>query len=128
MTISRSSLAVRIGVALSLAALIHLSAWQALLGIRVSLAGPEPAAPTIEAALLPPVQRAVALPGRRAVVRAAHPAAASVKPAEAATLAAVATDARRQSAADVLATPPASASAPAQTVAPPPLAQSPSLA
>jgi hypothetical protein len=89
MTVSRSSLAVRLGVALLLAALIHLSAWQSLLGIRISLAGPEPATPTIEAALLPPAQPTPALPGRRAVVRAARPAGSKVVRPEALTLTAV---------------------------------------
>jgi hypothetical protein len=61
----------RAGVALVLAVLVHLSAWQTLAGIRVLLPAREPPARTIEATLLPPAPTPIALPARRAVVRAA---------------------------------------------------------
>jgi hypothetical protein len=69
LTRDRPSLAVRAVVALTLALLIHLSAWQALAGIRVLLPRREPQPPVIDVTLLP-AQTAVALPARRAVVRA----------------------------------------------------------
>ena len=84
-----ASLALRLGGALLLAVLIHLSAWESLTGLRVSLAGPQPQAPTIEAALLPPAQPAVALPSRRAMVRAAPAARSNVVRADAGPLTAV---------------------------------------
>ena len=69
LTRDRPSLALRAVVALTLAVLIHLSAWQALAGIRVLLPRREAPPPVIDVTLLP-AQTAVALPARRAVVRA----------------------------------------------------------
>jgi len=71
MTGGRSGLPLRAGVALALAALVHLSAWQTLAGIRLLLPVREAPPATIEAALLPPAPTPMALPARRAVVRAA---------------------------------------------------------
>ncbi len=59
----------RVAAALLLAALLHLSAWQSLSGIRVALPGAQAPEPTIEAALLAPAPVAVALPSRRSIVR-----------------------------------------------------------
>jgi len=70
LTYGGPSLAPRAGVALVLAVLIHLSAWQTLAGIRVLLPRREPPPPMIDVALLPPPQTPIALPARRAVVRA----------------------------------------------------------
>ncbi len=70
LTYGGASLAPRAGVALVLAVLIHLSAWQTLAGIRVFLPRREPPPPMIDVALLPPPQTPIALPARRAVVRA----------------------------------------------------------
>lgn len=70
MTVARSSPALRVGGAFALAALVHLSAWQSLAGIRVLLPRPEAPTRTIEATLLPPAQPTAPLPARRAVVRA----------------------------------------------------------
>src|SRR5258708_19652928 len=65
-----ASLAPRAGVALVLAVLIRLSAWQTLAGIGLFLPRREPPPPMIDVALLPPPQTPIALPARRAVVRA----------------------------------------------------------
>ena len=75
--ISRPSLALRSSVALALAILIHLTAWQTLAGIRLLLPSRAPPPPVIDVALLPAAQTPLTLPARRAVVRAAqarHPA------------------------------------------------------
>jgi len=55
-----------------LAALVHLSAWQTVAGIRILLPSREAPPPTLEVALLPPAHAPIALPTRRAVVRAAR--------------------------------------------------------
>jgi hypothetical protein len=60
----------RSGVALALAILIHLSAWQTLAGIRLLLPSRAPPPPIIDVALLPAARTALTLPARRAVVRA----------------------------------------------------------
>jgi len=73
--VTRGRLVARVALALLLATLLHLSAWQALAGIRVSLARAEAPAPTIEAALLGPAPAPVALPRRRAMVRSASSSA-----------------------------------------------------
>jgi hypothetical protein len=70
LTLGRPSLALRASIALALAVLIHLSAWQTLAGIRVLLPRREPPPPVIDVTLLP-AQTAVALPARRAVVSVA---------------------------------------------------------
>lgn len=58
-------------MALALAVLVHLSAWQTLAGIRLLLPRAEPATRTIEAALLAPEQTAAPFSARRSVVKAA---------------------------------------------------------
>src|SRR5260221_116258 len=69
LTYGGPSLAPRAGVALVLAVLIHLSAWQTLAGIRVFLPRREPPPPMIDVALLPPPQTPIPLPAPPAVVR-----------------------------------------------------------
>src|SRR5260221_1223174 len=62
LTYGGASLAPRAGVALVLAVLIHLSAWQTLAGIRGFLPRREPPPPLIDVALLPPPQTPIPLP------------------------------------------------------------------
>ena len=64
----------RVAACAALALLMHLSAWQSLAGIRVSMAGALPDAPTIEVGLIGPSVAAVALPNRRAMVHTTAPA------------------------------------------------------
>ncbi|HEX4598395.1 MAG TPA: DUF3108 domain-containing protein [Burkholderiaceae bacterium] len=73
LTLGRPSLGLRAVVALALALVVHFSAWQTLAGIRLLLPRREPSAPMIDVALLPPAQAPIALPARRAVVRATSP-------------------------------------------------------
>jgi Protein of unknown function (DUF3108) len=120
LTLGRPSLALRASVALALAMLIHLSAWQTLAGIRVLLPRREPPPPVIDVTLLP-AQTAVALPARRAVVRSV-PAGRTAQGRVLAPLTAVRTDQLKRPGRH-----PASAPAPEpkRTDVPPPAAQEP---
>jgi hypothetical protein len=136
MTAARSDLPLRAGVALVLAVLVHLTAWQTLAGIRLLLPVREPPpSRTIEAALLPPAPTPVALPSRRAVVRAAPSSRAAGEPMPLTAVRTELAQTREPSAprapAPVAATAAASATSPSTTpipAAPPVAADSPKAA
>jgi hypothetical protein len=118
LTLGQPSLALRACVALGLAALVHLSAWQTLAGIRVLLPRRELPPAVIDVVLLPAAQTPITLPARRAVVRAASPARSQSGRGTVAPLTAVQTVTHTPSAAKAPATP----AAPTEAAGEPPMA------